>query len=1056
MNFLATAVSRSRSTFCIFLLIVMAGMYSRGNMGVEMQPDVTLPFVIVSVVQEGISPEDGARLLLRPIEQELRALEGLEEIKGTARESMAYLVVEFESEIEIKQAVTDVREAVDRAKAKLPQEAEEPTVEEASASDFPAIVVTMSGDVPERTLFKTAQMLKLEFEGIPSVLEANMVGHREEVVEVIIDPAQLENYGITSTELVNSIFANNLLVPAGELDSSSGRFAIKVPGLIEDAADVYDIPIKSTVDGVITLGDVTDIRRTFKDPSRFTSVNGRSAIAVEVSKRRDANQIQVSNEVRAIVERMQPNIPNGITIEYILDQSGFALSMISEMQGNIATAMLLVMIIVVAALGFRSGLLVGLGIPFSLLFAIILINYLGFTFNFMVMFGMLLALGMLIDGAIVITEYADRKMAEGLSSKAAYQISVSRMFWPVVASTATTLAAFLPLMFWPGVAGEFMGYLPTTVFAVLIGSLLYALLFAPVAGSLMGRSEMDVETTQYLKKLETDPPETVSGITGAYARLLTSLLRRPVVMFVASLAVLVVIFKVYGAYNNGVEFFTETEEKYGQVAVRAQGNLSVEEVRDLVQQVERLVVGTKGVISTYSASGAGGTQGGGARPPEKDQIGTLLVELDDPQNLDKPTRAIFGDINKNANVIPGIIVSANAFEGGPPIGKPIQLQLSSHNENKLTEATRMVARYLAQNIEGLRDVTDTTPLPGIEWEISVDRSLAAQMGANVAEVGRAVQLVTNGVKVGEYRPDDADEEVDIRVRYPDQARGMMALDDLRVNTPSGSVPVSSFVQRIAKPKVDQIRRVDGIQVMNVRADVNEGILPDNKVKEIEEWLKTADIDPEVKVEFRGANEEQNNSAQFLKVAGLLALFLMFVLLVTQFNSVYQAILILSAVIMSTAGVLLGLLIFNATFSTILTGVGIVALAGIVVNNNIVLIDTYNHVRGTDPELSPAEAVVRACAQRLRPVFLTTFTTVLGLLPIAMGVSIDFVGRTVVPGGVITSFFVPLASAVVYGLVFSTVLTLVVTPVLLVMPQRLKYLILYFWGKVRAQKTTQAG
>ncbi|MCV6624588.1 MAG: efflux RND transporter permease subunit, partial [Cellvibrionaceae bacterium] len=502
MNFLETAVNRSRSTLCILLLILLVGISARNEMPVEMQPDVSLPFVIVSVFQEGISPEDGARLLLRPLEQELRTIEGLEELKGTARESMAYILAEFESDKDIKLAVTEVREAVDRAKAELPQEAEEPVVDEASATDFPAIVVTLRGEVSERTLFQSAQMLKREFEGIPAVLEANMVGHREEVAEVIIDPDQLEHYGITSAELINAVIGNNLLVPAGELDRNKGRFAIKVPGLIETAEDVFGIPIKSTPDGVITLGEVTDIRRTFKDPSRFTSVNGDSAIAVEVTKRRDANQIAVTRQVQATVERLRANIPKGVTVEYVLDTSGFALTMVSEMEGNIVTAMLLVMVIVVAALGFRSGLLVGFGIPFSLLFAVIIINYLGYSFNMMVMFGMLLALGMLIDGAIVITEFADRKMAEGLSSNAAYQISVRRMFWPVVASTATTLAAFLPLMFWPGVAGEFMGYLPTTVFAVLVGSLLYALLFAPVLGSLMGRSEMELGVQQYLKRLE--------------------------------------------------------------------------------------------------------------------------------------------------------------------------------------------------------------------------------------------------------------------------------------------------------------------------------------------------------------------------------------------------------------------------------------------------------------------------------------------------------------------------------------------------------------------------
>ncbi|GAA6150836.1 efflux RND transporter permease subunit [Pseudoteredinibacter isoporae] len=1039
MKFLDVAVGRFRSTLCVLFLIVLVGMFSREKMAVEMQPDVSLPFVIVSVFQEGISPEDGARLLLRPLEQELRTLEGLEELSGTARESTAYILVEFESDKDIKLAVTEVREAVDRAKAKLPTEAEEPVVEEASASDFPAIVVTFRGDVSERTLFKTAQNLKRQFEGLPDILEANMVGHREEVVEVIINPDQLEHYGITSTELINAVIGNNLLVPAGELDSSQGRFAIKVPGLIETAQDVYGIPIKSTADGVVTLGEVTDIRRTFKDPSRFTSVNGQSAIAVEVTKRRDANQIAVTRKVQAIVNENAANIPKGVTVEYILDQSEFALGMIGEMEGNIVTAMLLVMVIVVAALGFRSGLLVGLGIPFSLLFAIIIISYMGYTFNFMVMFGMLLALGMLIDGAIVITEFADRKMAEGLSAKAAYQISVKRMFWPVVASTATTLAAFLPLMFWPGVAGEFMGYLPTTVFAVLTGSLLYALLFAPVLGSLMGRSEMEQDVQQYLRKLETESPTKVAGVTGAYARLLTTLLRRPVVMFGVSLFTLIVIFMAYGAGNAGVEFFTETEEKYGQVAVRAQGNLSVEEVRDIVQEVERRVIATPGVVSTYSASGSGGTQGGGARPPEKDQVGTLLVELDDPQKLTKRTREVFADINKNTKDIPGVLVSANAFEGGPPVGKPIQIQIASHNHDKLVATARRIHHALDTEFEGLRDVTDTTPLPGIEWELKVDRSLAAQMGANIVEVGRAVQLVTNGVKVGEYRPDDADEEVDIRVRYPDAERGMMALDDLRVNTHSGSTPISSFVSREAQPKVDKVKRVDGIEIMMVRADVQPGVLADNKVKEIEAWLAEQPRDSEVKVEFRGANEEQNNSAAFLSVAFSLALFLMFVLLVTQFNSFYQGILILSAVIMSTAGVMLGLLITQQTFSVILTGVGIVALAGIVVNNNIVLIDTYNHVRQQDSELTPAEAVVRACAQRLRPVFLTTVTTVLGLLPIALGTSVDFVGREIVSGGVIASFFVPLASAVVYGLVFSTILTLVVTPVLLVLPQRIVYL-----------------
>ncbi len=1042
MSIIRTATSRSRSILSIFLMIVLVGLFARNNIPLALNPDVAVPIVVISIFQDGISPEDGDRLLLRPIEQELRNIEGLKETKGTARESIAYLLAEFESEVDINQAIIDVREAVDRAKSKLPQEAEEPNVKEVNADEFPAIVVTLRGDVPERTLFQNAQTLQRAFEDISSVLEANMVGHREEMVEIVIDPVKLEYYGITSKQLMNAVFTNNMLIAAGEFDNSYGRFSIKAPGLIESTADVYNIPVKSTSDGAITLADITKVRRTFKDPSRFTSVNGDNAIAIEVKKRNGASQIEVSQAVRNIVNEHATTIPKNIIIEYVLDQSQVTMDMVSEMQGNIVTAMVLVMIIVVAALGLRSGFLVGVGIPFSLLFSIIILFYQNFSFNGMVMFAMILALGMLIDGVIVITEYADRKMVEGLSATSAYQASVKRMFWPVVASTATTLAAFLPLMFWPGVAGDFMGYLPVTVFTVLAGSLLYTLLFAPVAGSLIGGGNKQTAISQYLRKLETDPPETLDGITGQYARMLAWLMRAPIIVAMISLFGVFMIFKFYGQYNSGIAFFTETEEKYGQVAVRAQGNLSVNEVRDIIQQVEQLVMSVPGVLSTYSSSGTDSTQSGGPRPPAKDQIGTLLVELDEPENLNKTTLAVFADINQYANVIPGVIVSANPFSNGPPIGKPIQIQLASHNKDKLKAATAKLSRYLAEHVAGLRDVTDTTPLPGIEWEMQVDRTLAAQMGTNIVEVGRALQLLTNGIKLGEYRPNDANREVDIRLRYPDSERGMTALDNLRINTESGPVPIANFVKRVSTHRIDKITRVNGIQVMNVRADVQPSVLADNKIREIKAWLATINIDPEVTIKFRGANEEQEKSKAFLSVAFSLALFLMFIMLVTQFNSFYQALLILSSVVMSIAGVLLGLLLTGGVFSTILTGAGIVALAGIVVNNNIVLIDTYNHLSRSATKLTPEQIAIRTCAQRLRPVFLTTSTTILGLMPMASAVSIDIINRNVVVNGLIVSGFQPLASAVVHGLLFATLLTLIITPVMLVLPSRIVRLLKY--------------
>lgn len=1038
MKLLDSAINRSRSTISLMVLVLLIGLAARAGMTVESSPEVNPPFVIVQVTHEGISPEDGVRLLVRPLEQEVRAIEGVEEVISTARESLVYLVIEFDSAMDIDDALDEVRNAVDRARAELPQDADEPVVEEASAQPFPAIVVTLAGErVSERVLLHSARHLKRKIENLGQVLSADLNGNREEVVEATIDPVRLEHYGVTSGELIRAVLNNNLLIPAGELDTSRGRFSVKVPGLIETAQDVYTIPLKSSDTGVVTLGDVTDIRRTFKDASSYTSVNGHPALAINVEKRSDASSVELADAVRAIVDAERPALPRGVEINYVFDQSDFARDMVSEMQGNILTAMLLVMVIVVAALGFRSGMLVGLGIPFSLLFGSIITWYLGYSFNFMVMFGMLLALGMLIDGSIVITEYADRKMAEGLSARVAYLLSVRRMFWPVVASTGTTLAAFLPIMFWPGVVGEFMRYLPVTVFSVLAGSLLYALFFAPVLGALFGKGALDLSTRQYLKQLEAGRPTGLGGITGYYARLLEAVVHRPLTSFAITVAILVGIFIGFGRFGAGVEFFTETEEQYGNVEIRAQGNLSVAEKKALVREVEKVVLAVPEVRVGYTAIGSGGLSGNSDRAP--DQIANMLVELLPARQRERKSREIFADIRARTADFAGIKVSANVFEGGPPVGKDIVLEMRAQDYDTLLAETWRLQRALENEFDGLRDIVNTAPLPGIQWEVQVDRAKAALYGADLTEVGRAVQLVTNGVLMAEYRPDDTDEEVDIRIRYPERVRGITALDQLKVNTARGAVPVGSFVNTEARPRVDKIERIDGVTRMQVKADVEEGVLADDKVREIRAWLEINPVAGGVELLFRGADEEQNESLSFLGVAFLLSLFLMFILLVTQFNSFYQSLLILSSVVMSTLGVMLGLLLTQSTFSVIMTGVGIVALAGIVVNNNIVLIDTYNYVRMSEPELTRAAAAVKAAAQRLRPVFLTTATTVLGLLPLALGVSVDMVGRNVVVGGVIASFWVKLASAIVYGLTFSTLLTLIVTPVMLVLPARLREL-----------------
>ena len=1033
MNFLNRIIDHSRATLSIMLLILFAGTMARVSMPVEVNPNVTLPVVLIMVRHDGISPEDGARLLVRPIEKELKTLDGLDEINATAREGAVYILAEFDISENIATVVAEVREAVDRAKAEFPQETKEPIVNELSPSPEPTVVVTFSGDnISERELYNAAKYFQRQLEILPDVLEAEMSGHRDEVVEAILDPYRLEQYNITADELLGSVRANNLLIPAGEMDAAQGRFGIKIPALIESTEDIRNLPLRFSADGVITLGDVAEVRRTFKDPLGFSTLNGKKTIAIDVRKRLKANSIETVAAVRSAIANAEGQFSQQIKIDYIFDSSEQAQSMVSELQGNILTAMSLVLVLVVATLGVRSGLLVGFGIPFCLLGSMIVVNMLGFSFNFMVMFGLLLSLGMLIDGAIVVVEFANTKASEGLSIREAYVEAVRRMAVPVTASTGTTLAAFLPLLFWPGVSGEFMSYLPITVFSVLAWSLTYALVFAPTLGIVISRRRGASKRLPESHESEDSAKTLFEPLLNFYLRLLTPIIARPVVSSCLAVIFLIGIFFSYGKFGAGQAFFADIENRYGMVNVRALGNLSVEERRKITAEVEQKISSVEGIQQLYGFSGNNSLVL--ERGASRDKISSFLVELYPRAQRERGSLEIFAEIRQRTKDMPGIYVTGKEVEGGPPVGKDIQIQISSIDREGMYQKTAEIRQWIAGNIEGLRDIEDTLPLAGIQWEMQVDRSQAAMLGVNVGSIGQMVQMVTNGVMVGEYRPDDADDELEIRLRYPEQNRQLAALDELRVNTSAGPVPISSFTQRIAKPRVDAIQRFDMVETVFIMANTEDGYLSDNQTTQIADWLESQDIDDSIKIKFRGANEEQADSAEFLSVAFSLAMSLMLIMLVMQFNSFYQALLILFSVVMSTAGVLLGLILSQAVFSTILTGVGIVALAGIVVNNNIVLIDTYNYLRRENRALTAAEAVFKAAKSRFRPVMLTTVTTVVGLLPLANGYSVDIINRNWEAGGMVSSWWQPLASAIVNGLLLATVLTLLLTPAMLLLPE----------------------
>ncbi|MBT7764110.1 MAG: efflux RND transporter permease subunit [Gammaproteobacteria bacterium] len=1034
-NYIDTAVSRSRTTLSIFVAIMLTGFGSYLSIPVELNPDVEVPIIITTIIHEGISPEDAERLLAKPTEIELKSLDGITQISSFSSENAATIITEFDISFESKTALSDVREAVNRAKARFPANTEEPLMQEVSAAGLPVVQIAIGGQgVPERVLLRVAEQLQREIEILPQILEAVMVGNREELLEAEIDPGKLETYGIPNSAIVSTVMNNNRLIPAGQVDTGQGSFSVKVPGLIENAEDLFNLPLASTDLGVLTVADIAEVRRTFKDATRYSYSNGSASISLNVNKRKGANLVESMEQIDAVVERIRPTLPPSVTLSYMNNTAPLVLEQNLGLQGNMATAMVLVLIVVIASVGVRSGLIVTLAVPFSFFFAFIIISLLGFTYNFMVIFGLLLGLGMLIDGAIVMVEYADRKMAEGLNSLEAYRAAVDRMFWPIMASTATTLAAFLPIMFWPGVSGQFMSYLPITVFAVLIGSLFYALLFAPTIGALIGQGSAAAKA--FAKGGNDDGRVVATGITRLYEKSLKVAVKLPITVFLLSIVTLVTIVWAYGRYGKGVEFFTGVEPSQTQIQVFARGNYSPAELRDVMLSVQERIYEVGYFKGIVMQSGTG-QQLGGDQQTAPDLIGYIFVEMVDRRERELDGFEVENRYRQAIANLPGARAEVVSLEQGPPVGKEIQIELSGEELEPLFAEAARIRNFLENDMTGLIDIDDTAPVPGIEWEIEVDRARAAMMGASMAEIGTAIQLMTNGVFMGDYRPNDSEEEVDIRIRYPAEYRGIEQMDTIRIATANGPVPISSFVTRVAKPAVSSIQRVDGARVVYVRANPAPGIVASNKLIEIDAWLEENPPQRGVTAVFRGANEEQANSAAFLGKAFSLAMALMAILLVTQFNSYYQALIILSSVLLSTAGVLLGLLTTGQTFSVILTGIGIVALSGIIVNNNIVLIDTFNYLKAKHGDWTLEEIIVQTGVQRLRPVFLTTFTTGFGLLPLAMHVSVDLINAEIEVGGPITSQWVSLASAIVFGLSFATILTLIVTPAMLALPDALR-------------------
>ncbi|MCB1359596.1 MAG: efflux RND transporter permease subunit [Rhodobacteraceae bacterium] len=1153
------AAQRARMVLAFVVMTLAAGFLAYTGLPKEGEPDIEVPALFISVPFPGISASDAETLLIRPMEQELSGLTGLTDMQATAYQGYASIVLQFEFDWDKTATIADVRDRMSRAAANFPEGADNYTINEFNFSQFPIVFVAVSGDVPERTLLSAARDLERAIEGVDAVLSANVSGTRDEMVEVVIDPLRLEAYNVSAMELINAVTMNNQLVAAGDIESETGRFSLSLPGSFESAQDIYDLPIKVNGDRVVTLGDLATIHMTFQDRAGTARFQGLPTLALQVVKRKGFNLIGTVEEVRAAIDAEVATWPeemrNAVHVTTALDRSYQVASMISQLEGSVLTAIALVMIVVLASLGTRTALLVGFSIPSSFLLSFILLGIMGVTISNIVMFGLILAVGMLVDGAIVVAEYADSQIAEGKGPMAAYTTAAKRMFWPVVSSTATTLCAFLPMLFWPGVAGEFMGMLPITLIFVLASSLIVALIFLPILGGVTGRIARafdriagalrrlpwparlpalvlalgavllglrgmlnpatlipDAGAVAGMGALALLPGALLTGlgamglsialnalkplgrprpIQAGYRRtwfgwLTKAIVANPVMPFVTTAVIVFAVWQVfsyYGENNYGTTFFVETEPEQGIVYVRARGNLSLAEKDALVNQVEQIVLEEPGVAASFAFAGSGGLNqntAGGQAP--RDSIGQIQFELLNWTERDgRPEmlgQAILDRMEARFRQIPGIITEYMIMSGGPASAKPIHLRLTGSDFDTLGEAVDIVAARMHQ-IGGITGIEDSRPLPGVNWEIRVDTAAAGRFGADVATVGGLVQLVTRGIMLDTMRVDTSDEEIEIRVRLPENDRLLATLDTLRVPTRSGQVPLSNFVTRQpvalrgtidrygeqryfdvkadALPDLMAVTNADGgVDRLVPRADIDPRMHPDDtraadaaralrasiaeagqhlvavtpseRIAALTQWLEQdTPLPPGIGWQWTGEQQDQEETGAFLGVAFGAAMGLMFVILLAQFNSFYNAVLVLLAVVLSTAGVLIGMLVMGQQFSMIMTGTGVVALAGIVVNNNIVLIDTYQEFIRYMPRI---EAIIRTAEQRLRPVLLTTITTMAGLMPMMLGLNIDFMNGGYTIDSPTSMWWKPLATAVVFGLGVSTVLTLVLTPALL--------------------------
>ena len=1080
----------------LVLLIAVMGIVSYLTIPKESFPSITVPNIFVVTVYPGVSPEDMESLVTRKLEDELGGISEVKTMTSTSSEGYSNINLEFDTNVDIEDALQKVREKVDLAKPELPEDAEEPTVQEINLSEFPIMNVNLSGDYDEVILKEIAEDLQEKIEAIPTVLGVDLTGGLEREVQVNVDLPKLKYYNISFGDIIGAISNENVTIPGGDITVGTKKFLLRVPGQYEDTAPIEDVVVKGENQNPIYVRDVAEVKFGFKERSTYSTLNGSPVITLGVKKRSGENILDTATEVKAILENELPMLPPTTTYTITNDQSKDVVSMVSNLENNIISGLLLVVGVLLFFLGVRNSSFVGISIPMSMFLSFILLSIVGITMNMVVLFSLILALGMLVDNAIVVVENIYRYLEEGYDNFEAAKKGTGEVAVPIITGTFTTIAAFAPMVFWPGITGEFMSYLPKTLIITLGSSLFVGLVINPVICALFMNVEHEENKKPSLSRtgkivigagagllalilIATNPITWIMLIVlGVILWVLNKFILNPigqwwqldglnrildvydtsirwalkhwavVVFFFAPVSFISAIVLLF-IFPVGVEFFPENippRDVYVQVEapVGSDVDFTKEIIDEIRTEIPGIIDNMGDVNSVLGTSGAAISSDPGGGGGNSTHLGTVALNFKDFQQREGD---VFAYMEAMRNALSGKIVGAEiAVEkpaDGPPTGKPINLEISGPDMDQLTMASNDVLRILEGDsiyikMDGLEsDLPEARP----EIKVTVDREKAALYELNTNTIGYTIRQAINGVEASKYR--DGKDEYDIMVRLSDEYRDdMSTLGDLTIFHEGTQIPLSEVASWEVSDGLGGIKHKESERVITISADVRAGYQANAVLAETQEVLGEylEGMPPGYSYSWTGQQQEQDESFEFLGRAFLIAVFLIAFILVSQFNSVVKPLIILSSVVMSTAGVFYGLVFFQMAFG-LMAFLGVISLAGVVVNNAIVLIDYVDILRERDG-YGLKESLVQAGKVRFRPVILTAVTTTLGLVPLAIGFNFDFIvlvgspieffsnlGDYIYMGGEQAAWWGPMAIAVIVGLLFATALTLILVPVL---------------------------